>query len=337
MIEAHNLSIGYRKKHALFRGLNFKLPKGRLIGLISPNGGGKSTLIKTLGGLLPPLAGDITLQGKALKRMSARERARYISIILTHHPPMPYLRVWELVSFGLYPHSSFSDMWQLSPPQRLLIEQALAQCGVLPLKEHYFEQLSDGQQQKVMIARALVQGTPFILLDEPTTYLDLPARHALLSQLKHLCQQQQKGILFSTHELSMAMQFCDELWLLLPDGRLVSGLAEALGAAGYFDLLFAQTGHQLDPMSMRYVPQQTHGSYFLYGYDAPHAPWTRHLLERLGWRLAPSPESATLKVSCQAGGSWHIELQEVHMEAHDWQRLYEILTQKSSIAAGSGT
>lgn len=325
MIEAHHLSIGYSKQNALFKDLHFRLSRGRLIGLISPNGGGKSTLIKTLAGLLSPLGGEITVQGKALSRMSARERARHISIILTHHPSMAYLRVWELVSFGLYPHSSFREMWQLAPHQRARIEEALAQCDALSLKEHYFEQLSDGQQQKVMIARTLVQGTPFILLDEPTTYLDLPARHALLRLLKQLSRQQQKGILFSTHELSMAMQFCDELWLLLPDGRLVSGIAEELGAAGYFDTLFGLPGQHLDPIGMRYIPQEESGTYFLYENKAAHSEWTRHLLERLGWRPSPSPSKAGICIHCRAEGSWQVEISGKYMEINDWRTLYGVL------------
>ncbi|NIK72683.1 iron complex transport system ATP-binding protein [Thermonema lapsum] len=325
MIEAHDLSIGYNKKNVLFKGLRFQLPKGKLIGLISPNGGGKSTLIKTLGGLLPPLAGEISIQGRPLSSMHARERARYISIILTHHPSTPYLRVWELVSFGLYPHSSFMDMWQLSSHQRSQIERALAQCGALSLKDKYFEQLSDGQQQKVMLARTLVQATPFILLDEPTTYLDLPARHSLLKLLKELCRQQQKGILFSTHELSMAMQFCDVLWLLLPDGRLVSGIAEELGAHGYFDMLFAESGQQLDPIGMRYIPQAACGTYFLHGSEHPYKAWTRHLLERLGWQAATSPSGADIQIYCSTDSCWQIETREKRTQYYDWLSLHEAL------------
>jgi iron complex transport system ATP-binding protein len=204
MIEVKQLEIGYKKgKHpvSVFSNINMSLNAGDLIGLMGDNGIGKSTFLKTLTGNLTPLSGEITLNNKSITDYSAQELAQQLSVVITEKIGGFNLSVWDVVASGRTPYINIFG--KLSEDDEAFVIKALKQLNLLPLKDKLIDELSDGQRQKVMIAKSLAQQTPIIVLDEPTAFLDHSSRHHLFSVLKQLCTEQGKLIVVSSHDLEL--------------------------------------------------------------------------------------------------------------------------------------
>lgn len=207
-ITTNRLTVGYRG-HRVVEDISLSLPCGRLVCLLGPNGAGKSTLLRTLCGFQPPIAGTVTISGSDITTMSAAEVARLVSVVLTDRPLTPSLTAAEMVGMGRAPYTGF---WgRLSDDDRRLISEAMQTVGVDSLATRRMGQLSDGERQKVMIAKALAQHTPVIVLDEPTAFLDYPSKVAVMKTLARLAHDEGKTILMSTHDLELAAQLGDEL------------------------------------------------------------------------------------------------------------------------------
>lgn len=207
-ITTNRLTVGYRG-HRVVEDINLSLPCGRLVCLLGPNGAGKSTLLRTLCGFQPPIAGTVTISGSDITTMSAAEVARLVSVVLTDRPLTPSLTAAEMVGMGRAPYTGF---WgRLSDDDRRLISEAMQTVGVDSLATRRMGRLSDGERQKVMIAKALAQHTPVIVLDEPTAFLDYPSKVAVMKTLARLAHDESKTILMSTHDLELAAQLGDEL------------------------------------------------------------------------------------------------------------------------------
>lgn len=207
-ITTNRLTVGYRG-HRVVEDISLSLPCGRLVCLLGPNGAGKSTLLRTLCGFLPPVAGTVTISGSDITTMSAAEVARLVSVVLTDRPPTPSLTAAEMVGMGRAPYTGF---WgRLGDDDRRLVSEAMTTVGIAPLATRRMGQLSDGECQKVMIAKALAQHTPVIVLDEPTAFLDYPSKVAVMKTLARLAHDEGKTILMSTHDLELAAQLGDEL------------------------------------------------------------------------------------------------------------------------------
>ena len=207
-ITTNRLTVGYRG-HRVVEDISLSLPCGRLVCLLGPNGAGKSTLLRTLCGFQPPIAGTVTISGSDITTMSAAEVARLVSVVLTDRPLTPSLTAAEMVGMGRAPYTGF---WgRLSDDDRRLISEAMQTVGVDSLATRRMGQLSDGERQKVMIAKALAQHTPVIVLDEPTAFLDYPSKVAVMKTLARLAHDESKTILMSTHDLELAAQLGDEL------------------------------------------------------------------------------------------------------------------------------
>ena len=207
-ITTNRLTVGYRG-HRVVEDISLSLPCGRLVCLLGPNGAGKSTLLRTLCGFQPPVAGTVTISGSDITTMSAAEVARLVSVVLTDRPPTPSLTAAEMVGMGRAPYTGF---WgRLSDDDRRLVSEAMTTVGIAPLATRRMGQLSDGERQKVMIAKALAQHTPVIVLDEPTAFLDYPSKVAVMKTLARLAHDEGKTILMSTHDLELAAQLGDEL------------------------------------------------------------------------------------------------------------------------------
>lgn len=238
ILKTENLSIGYtHKKHTngIASAINLTLKKGKLIALIGANGIGKSTLIRTITGIQKPLSGGIFLNAKSLNHIEPLELAQEISLVLTEKLPPSNLTVYELVALGRQPYTNW--IGKLSPIDLEKIEEAIERTQIQHLiaKKHY--EISDGQLQIVMIARALAQDTPLIILDEPTTHLDLMHKVSLFKLLKKLSQETQKCILFSTHDIDMAIQMSDEMIVMTPANCIQNQPCELI-SQGVFDRLF---------------------------------------------------------------------------------------------------
>lgn len=207
-ITTNRLTVGYRG-HRVVEDISLSLPCGRLVCLLGPNGAGKSTLLRTLCGFQPPIAGTVTISGSDITTMSAAEVARLVSVVLTDRPLTPSLTAAEMVGMGRAPYTGF---WgRLSDDDRRLVSEAMQTVGIAPLATRRMGRLSDGERQKVMIAKALAQHTPVIVLDEPTAFLDYPSKVAIMKTLARLAHDEGKTILMSTHDLELAAQLGDEL------------------------------------------------------------------------------------------------------------------------------
>lgn len=211
-------------------GLNGEAHRGRLTCLLGRNGMGKSTLLGTIAGFLPALGGEVRIEGRNAAKLSISERARLMSVVLTRRPDSLNVTVSELVAMG---RSPYTDFWgRLRTEDREAVNEALGQVGIAELAERKFNSLSDGERQKVMLARALAQQTPIILLDEPTAFLDHPAKAETFALMARIAHELQKTILLSTHDVEIALQHCDDLWLLTRPHGLSAGPKQEIEAQG---------------------------------------------------------------------------------------------------------
>ena len=217
MIVLENLSIGYVAKNnrkIVVEDINANLLEGELTCLIGPNGIGKSTLLRTLSAFQPAIKGSIAIDGKRLDMLTDKEVSRQIGVVLTSKPKVQNITVTELVGLGRSPYTGF---WgTLNSKDRDIVEDSISKTGITHLAERMIQTLSDGERQKVMIAKALAQQTPVIYLDEPTAFLDYPSKVDMLILLRNLAHETGKTIFLSTHDLELALQLADRLWLLHP-------------------------------------------------------------------------------------------------------------------------
>ncbi len=213
MLELRNLSAGYRGK-ALLSGLDITAGRGEMTALIGRNGCGKSTLIRTISGVLEAVSGEIFHDGIPVSGKSRLERARTMSYVGTGRPRAPYLKCREAVAMGRAPWTGWTG--HLGEEDRKMVDKALLLTGMQGYSERDMDGLSDGECQKIMIARALAQDTPVMLLDEPTAFLDVPGKHQTMSILRRLATGEGKTILFSTHDVELAMSAADRVWIFNP-------------------------------------------------------------------------------------------------------------------------
>ncbi|GGI57910.1 ABC transporter ATP-binding protein [Winogradskyella haliclonae] len=238
ILKAKNLSIGYKtrkKEIVVSHNINFDLQQGQLIGLVGANGIGKSTLLRTLIKVQPNLSGSIFLNNRDLKETSTIELAKQLSIVLTESLASKNLSVYELVALGRHPYTNW--IGNLSTEDTQKVDEAIGLVNISDLKEKKCFELSDGQLQKVMIARALAQDTDIIVLDEPTTHLDMYHKAYILKLLQRLTKETGKTILFSSHEIDLAIQLCDTM-LVMTTKNIVCDEPCNLIEDGVFNSLF---------------------------------------------------------------------------------------------------
>lgn len=238
ILEARDLGIGYagkKRKTIISEGINFSIAKGELVGLVGANGIGKSTLLRTLTGMQNALSGSIILNGKNLNEFSSFQLATQLSVVLTEPPASKNLSVLELVSLGRQPYTNW--IGSLSEKDKKAVQFALEATETTSLSNRKCFELSDGQMQRVAIARALAQDTALIILDEPTTHLDIYHRAYVLKLLRKLASETQKTIFFSTHEIDLAIQLTDKM-LVMTEGNSYFNSPCKLIEAGHFHTLF---------------------------------------------------------------------------------------------------
>ncbi|GER59176.1 ABC transporter ATP-binding protein [Patiriisocius marinus] len=254
IISAKNLSIGYSngKKPAIIvaKDIDLSITKGQLIAIVGSNGIGKSTLLRTLAGIQSPLNGTIDFLDKPSKSYSPLELASLLSIVLTEAAVSKNLTVLELVSLGRQPYTNW--MGSLSNNDNAIILEALEATQLSEIQHKKCFELSDGQLQRVYIARALAQDTPIILLDEPTTHLDLFHKASILKLLKTIAHKKQKTILFSTHEIDLAIQLTDTMIIMTPE-TTVHNTPCRLIEQNVFNTLFPEDFIVFDKMTGRFT------------------------------------------------------------------------------------
>jgi iron complex transport system ATP-binding protein len=308
VLETQALTTGYwlrrHSQRVISHDLNLSLPQGRLVCLIGPNGAGKSTLLRTLAGMQAPLKGDVRLLGDDLHSLSIEERAKRLSIVLTERLEAEAMRGFDLVALGRTPHTAWTG--RLTEHDHARIAWAVAQVGAQDIVGRIVNELSDGQRQKLMIARALAQETPVILLDEPTAYLDLPRRIETLRLLRQLARDAQRAILLSTHDLDLALRAADDLWLMSAEGHLEQGIPEDLVLSGALARIFDSDGVHFDLASGTFrMNRAPRGALRLQG-QGVLAYWTRHALERADWRIVEHAP-LTVRVASDALTKWQLD------------------------------
>ncbi|MEC3964481.1 ABC transporter ATP-binding protein [Flagellimonas halotolerans] len=242
ILSVKNLTVGYESKIVAER-INFELETGMLCGIVGINGIGKSTLLRTLGGFQPKLDGNIKLKGKNLEKYTSSTLSKELSVVLTEQPASKNLTVQELIALGRQPYTNW--LGTLTEDDKHRIKDSLDTFLLKELKHRKCHEISDGQLQRVLVARAMAQDTTLILLDEPTTHLDLYHKVQILKMLQELAHEKQKTILFTTHEIELAIQLCDRILIL--DGKdHPFGDPCQLIEQKYFDRLFPSEMVQFD-------------------------------------------------------------------------------------------
>ena len=246
-IRLRDLSIGYPDKHNTKRvaeHLNASIHSGELTCLLGTNGVGKSTLLRTLSAFQPPLGGTIDLLDRPLSTYDDRQLATVIGVVLTEKSDIRNMTVEELVGLGRSPYTGF---WgTLKESDRKIVHEAIARVRIEPLTQRMVHTLSDGERQKVMIAKALAQETPIIFLDEPTAFLDFPSKVEVMQLLHNLTHTLQKTVFMSTHDLELALQIADKIWLMDRTNGIAIGTPEDLSLEGKLSSFFSRKGITYD-------------------------------------------------------------------------------------------
>lgn len=324
MIQVKDLNIGYKnnkERKIVKHGLSFSINEGELICLLGPNGCGKSTLLKTLSGLIPSLGGEIFIHKLNTQNIHIKEQAKLISLVLTDQINYSDLSVYEMVSMGRNPHTNF--LGSLSEVDRTIIHNALNSVNLSNFAERSYLSLSDGEKQRVLIAKALVQDTPVIFLDEPTAHLDLPNRVEIMLLLHNLCLSTGKTIIISTHELELALQIAHRVILMDKENGIYIGIPEEMILNKNLQRIFETTSVQFNPFTgsfeMHHNPTKTVN--ILSQGEGYYTYWTKRAFMRLGYEI--SSESKLTVIINERQKSWTIDSKEI---SEEFQSLSELLT-----------
>jgi iron complex transport system ATP-binding protein len=284
-----HLTNGYQtakqESCVLQEAITASLEPGQLICLLGPNGAGKSTLLRTLSGFQKPLSGAITYSGKPLETLSRRALSRQVAVVLTDRFSDRFLTAFEVVSMGRFPHASF---WgQLNRKDHEIIDNTLEMLGITTLKNKVFETLSDGEKQKMLLARALVQDTPFLFLDEPVAFVDSPGKIEIMEWLSFFAREHQKGILMTTHDIEIALDYADYLWLINREKPFKTGLPEDLVWQGSVNQYFDRLQVRFDASKGRFgVNRPVSGKKIIVKQAGTPTRWLKKALMRKGFQVS---------------------------------------------------
>jgi iron complex transport system ATP-binding protein len=306
-LTSRELHIGYPGRAPISGPLDLNLRPGRLTCLLGPNGAGKTTLLRTLSGMLPALGGEVLLDGTDLKRLPPRRRAQRLAVVLTDRVTVGMLDVWTLVSLGRQPHTDWRG--KLSVADARIVDEAIEAAGASDLVGRNVAELSDGERQRVMLARALAQEPGLLILDEITAFLDLPRRLHVMRLLRDIARKRDISVLVSTHDLDLALRLADEVWLASSLGEFFQGPPEELVLRGDFGRVFESEELHFDAAEGTFrIDHDLGASAAVQGDDLP-AKWTRRALERLGYRVVDWSSPADLRVARRANGTETYEVQ----------------------------
>ena len=291
ILTTQQLSIGYSKKgktDIIQSGLDLQLQAGELVCLIGPNGSGKSTLLRTLTGLQKPLSGKTLIDGQDISKIKQHEKALMLALVLTERVDIENTTVYNLVSLGRHPHSNW---WgNVTDREDVIIREAIEMVHMDHKMHKNINELSDGERQRAMIAKALAQDTPIIMLDEPTAHLDLPNRVEIMLLLHKLAHKTQKAILLSTHELDLALQAADRIWLISTDHGIESGVPEDLVFNGSFNRTFQSNAYFFNAANGNFSMNYPMTKKVWVSGDKTRMYWTLRALARAGYMVVQDAE-----------------------------------------------
>jgi iron complex transport system ATP-binding protein len=319
VLTAQDLTIGYAHSRAdktvIAQDLNLELHAHELVCLVGPNGVGKSTLLRTLTGLQPALGGTLLIQGKPLEKYNNKAIARLVSVVLTAPVQVGTMKVRNLVGLGRFPFTGLFD--SRNPEDDAAVQTALEMTGAESLAERFVHELSDGERQRVMIARALAQEPMLLVLDEPTAFLDLPGRVATMQLMRELAHTHGKAVLASTHDLDQVMHLADRMWLMGKDGAILQGAPEDLVLSGAFGTTFAQPNLKFDLETGNFETTQKTEQYVVLQAEGLADIWTARALRRAGFEVLVDgqPDLPRVEVVQENGRTtWRLLRAEVVLE-----------------------
>ena len=334
ILYTQGLTIGYQTKKGVLeleRDLSIKIHNGELVCLIGPNGCGKSTLMRTIAGLQKPLNGDTVISGVDVKKMKPHQYARLLSLVLTDKINVGGMTVLDIVSVGRYPYTNYFA--KLEPKDHEIIEDALDNVHLNDYKDRFFHELSDGEKQRVLIAKALAQDTPLVMLDEPTAHLDLPNRVEIMNILKRLAKETNKAIFLSTHELDLALQTADTIWLMNRDAKMEIGTPEDLVLSGMFEQVFKSNSFTFIKHSGSFkVVHAIKEKVSLSGNDV-YSIWARRALEREGYEVTTDSDWF-IKVE-YSNDLWELNIHNKTFDCTNIAELLRTLRQEMSLISDS--
>ena len=293
-----------------------ELCPGELICLVGPNGSGKSTLLRTITGLQKALAGEVLLHGKPIESYDNKALAKVISVVLTTPVRVGAMRAYDLVGLGRFP---FTDMFdQMREEDHKVVRTALEMAGATPLAERFVHTLSDGERQKVMIARALAQEPSLLMLDEPTAFLDLPGRVSVMQLLRDLAHGHDKAILTSTHDLDLAMRIADRVWLMGRNGEFLQGAPEDLALDGSFSSVFSIGKVQFDAYTGQFQMNGMPTRQVMLKAEGLNRIWAEKALNRAGFSVGDEAEIQLEFVE----NTWRLSYQQ---KQKGFENIYDLL------------
>lgn len=301
-LELRSFVIGYGKSE-LMPPLNASSRKGELVALIGRNGIGKSTLLRTIAGLQPPLAGDALLEGLSLEGKNAAQLAKRMGYLSTEMINAQQMTVFEIVALGRYPHTGW--LGNLDTHDREVISRALSLAGLSGYENRMAGEISDGERQKAMIARILAQDTPVMIMDEPTAFLDIASRYEILHLLHSLTKNEAKTIIFSTHDLHMAISQSDRMWLLDGNG-IAEGAPEDLVLSGALGHLFETEHVRFETASGNFVFRSDRSRPVNVRGPGYYRKWTEKALSRAGYSISEKESDPWVEAGTANKPVWKI-------------------------------
>ena len=315
LLETSDLAVGYANRRTggtiVARALDLRVAPGTFICLLGPNGAGKSTLLRTLAGVQEPLGGSISLEGQPLDALESQVRAQRIAVVLTEKPAAATLRVTDVVALGRYPHTGWFG--QLEPRDLQIVDDSLKLVGADDVADRFIGDLSDGERQRVMIARALAQSGLLLLLDEVTAFLDLPSRVRTMTLLRGLVRERGCAVVLSSHDLDLALRLADEVWLMKGDGALRQGTPEDLVLDGSLGAAFGTEEVALDADSGAFVLRERGGPRVALEGSGATRLWTERALLRTGFTPVVAGEECEFAIRVENDGSrprWELRLED---------------------------
>ncbi|OFX86435.1 MAG: hypothetical protein A2W99_13435 [Bacteroidetes bacterium GWF2_33_16] len=286
ILEIKNLEIGYpvskKSFYSLFSDINLTAKKGELVAVIGKNGVGKSTLLRSIAGLQDSIHGQVTINDILISDYSRSEFAGLVSFVSTEIVHVNNLRVFDLVALGRFPHTNWFG--KLEEKDIVAVNRALEMVGMKGFASKNINEISDGERQRVMIARTLAQDTQLIILDEPTAFLDLPNKYEIVHLLNNLSKTEKKTIIFSTHDLNIAIQEADKIWLMLNNG-IIEGAPEDLILNETFNRIFDHTNLNFDKVKGDFRMKRKHSEKIGLIGEGIYYTWTKKALERMNFTV----------------------------------------------------
>ena len=302
LLHTKDLCIGYRKgkkTNPVMGNINISLYPGELVCIIGANGIGKSTLLRTLAATQVPLSGSVLINGTPISKFSASQLSRLIGLVYTDRTQAGGLTVAELVALGRQPHTGFLGL--LNPTDKEIVNQSVRNTGISHKAQSFIAELSDGERQKAMIAKALAQETPVIMLDEPTAFLDVASKIETMNLLHSLAHNSNKAIILSSHDISQALLLADKLWVITSGGNICQGFTEDIILSGVLDNIFDNENIKFNLLKGNFYTTVKYNKQAVIKGESDYLVyWCANALQRNGVEIVPDNDNCSNVINIES-------------------------------------